>query len=101
MGKFGEQDNFKIKTRNGEKKLALNQTTINILVEELGDESENWVGKQVKVLIVKKMIAGEKATVPYLAVDGWKIDEYGEPVKILTGLDGEEVSLDPFGENHR
>lgn len=81
MGKFGEQRNFVIKTRNGEKKLAFNQSTINVLIDELGDETESWVGKDVKVLIVKKMIAGEKAIIPYLIVDGWSLDEYGELVK--------------------
>lgn len=82
VGKFGEQKNFKIKTRNGEKKLALNQATVNVLTEEFGDESELWIGKDVKVILQKKLIAGEKAIVPYLVVDGWELDEYGELVKV-------------------
>lgn len=88
MGKFGEQKNFTIKTRNGEKKLAFNQTTINVLIEEFGDETEKWIGREVRVLIVKKMIAGEKAIIPYLIVDGWILDEYGELVK------GEKVATE-------
>ena len=80
-GQWGKQSNFKIKTRNGEKKLAFNQATINVLVEEFGKESENWIGKDVKVLISKKVIAGKKCIIPYLVTEGWSLDEYGELVK--------------------
>ena len=81
MGQFGEQKNFKIKTRNGEKKLAINQASQNVLIEELGDETENWVGKDVKVILKKDVIAGKKVIIPYLVVEGWGLDEYGELVK--------------------
>jgi hypothetical protein len=81
QGQFGEQKNFKIKTRNGEKKLAFNQQTQNVLAEELGDESENWIGKDVKVILKKDTIAGKKVIIPYLIVDGWSLDDYGDLVK--------------------
>jgi ABC-type taurine transport system substrate-binding protein len=81
MGQFGEQKNFKVKTRNGEKKMAFNQATINVLIEEFGDESESWVGRDVKVILKKDVIAGKKVIIPYLVVDGWSLDEYGELVK--------------------
>ena len=78
MGQFGEQKNFKIKTRNGEKKLAFNQATQNVLIEEFGDETEMWIGKDVKVILKKDIIAGKKVIIPYLVVEGWKLNEYGE-----------------------
>jgi hypothetical protein len=81
MGTFGEQDNFKIKTRNGEKKLAINQKTKNVLIDEFGDETENWIGKGVTVILKKDVIAGKKAIIPYLVTAGWSLDEYGELVK--------------------
>ena len=81
QGQFGEQNNFKIKTRNGEKKLPLNQKTINVLVEEFGDESENWVGKDMKVILKKDVIAGKKVIIPFLVTDGWELDDFGELVK--------------------
>lgn len=81
QGQWGEQKNFKIKTRNGEKKLAFNQATINVLAEEFGTETEEWVNKDVKVLIDKKVIAGKKCIIPYLVLEGWSLDEYGELVK--------------------
>lgn len=96
LGQFGEQKNFKVKTRNGEKKLAFNQSTINVMVDEFGDETESWIGKDVNVLLVKKLIAGKKSIVPYLVVDGWSLDEYGELVKGENK--NEEVNLEdaPF-----
>ena len=80
-GNFGEQTVFKIKTRNGDKKLSFNQNTINVLVQELGENTENWVNKDVNVLLSKQLIAGKKCIVPYLVVAGWSLDEYGELVK--------------------
>ena len=96
MGKFGEQTNFKIKTRNGEKKLAFNQATINVLVEEFGEDSENYVGKDVNVILSKKLIAGQKAIVPYLVTEGWGLDEYGELVKAgkESKVDTDDVPFD-------
>ena len=81
MGQYGEQDNFKIKTRNGEKKMALNQKTKNVLIEEFGDETEEWIGKDVLVLLKKDVIANKKVIIPFLVTEGWSLDEYGELVK--------------------
>lgn len=80
-GQYGDQHNFRIKTRNGEKKLALNQSTINVLIEEFGDDTETWVGKDVNVILKKDTIANKKVEITYLVVAGWKLDEYGELIK--------------------
>lgn len=94
-GQFGEQHNFKIKTRNGEKKLGFNQKTINVLIEEFGDDTEEWVGKDVKVILKKDLIAGKKVIIPYLITEGWQLDEYGE---LLKEGQNDKVSMDevPF-----
>jgi hypothetical protein len=93
MGQWGEQHNYKIKTRNGEKKLALNQKTINVLVDEFTDETENWINKDVKVILKKDTIAGKKVEIVYLVVDGWELDEYGDLVKL--GQQKDEDSISP------
>jgi archaellum component FlaG (FlaF/FlaG flagellin family) len=94
MGTFGEQTVFKIKTRNGDKKLSFNQATINVLVKEFGEETENWINKDVKVILDKKIIANKKAIVPYLVTSDWEIDEYGELFK--EKKEGEEGVNIPF-----
>jgi len=82
IGNFGEQTVFKIKTRNGDKKLSFNQATINVLVQEFGEDTEQWINKDVNVILSKKIIAGKKAIVPYLVTKEWQIDEYGELYKL-------------------
>jgi len=79
-GQFGDQHNFKIDTRNGEKKQSFNQATQNVLHDELGEESENWIGKEVNVILKKDTIAGKKVIIAYFVTDGWELDEYGELV---------------------
>ena len=85
----GESKNFRIKTRNGEKKVSFNQKTINVLHDELGEETEKWIGKEVKVILKKDTIAGKKVIIPYFVVDGWTLDEYGDLAKL-----GQEKSVE-------
>lgn len=80
-GKFGDQHVFSIETRNGDKNIALNQSTINVLVDELGDDSKEWVGREVQVIIKKDIVAGEKRDIAYLVTGDWKLDDYGDLVK--------------------
>lgn len=81
---------FKVKTRNGEKKTKFNQKSINILIDEFGEDSDNWAGKDVRVIIHKTLIAGEKQDVVYFVTEGWKLDEYGELVKEGVNFDKED-----------
>jgi len=87
-GQFGDQHNFKIKTRNGDKKIGFNQSTVNVLIEEIGDDSEDWIGKEVKVIIKKDVIAGKKVEVAYFVTGDWQLDDYGALEKIGSSKDG-------------
>lgn len=91
QGTYGEQNNFRVKTRNGEKKLAFNQSSINVLFDEFGDDTEAWIGKDVKVILKKGTYAGKRGVATYIVTDGWKLDEYGELVK-----DGDEPPKEIF-----
>ena len=82
QGTYGKQLNFKVKTRNGEKKLSVNQKSRNVLAEAFGTETEGWVNKNVNVILKKDVIAGKKVEIVYLVVDGWEMDDYGDLVKI-------------------
>lgn len=92
-GQYGEQNNFKIKTRNGEKKLSLNQRTVNVLVDEFGDLSENWIDKDLIVIIKKDTIAGKKVEIAYLVTKGWSLDDYGDLVKEGSEKEPDESDL--------
>lgn len=82
-GKFGDQLYIKIKTRNGEKKAPFNQSSINVLAGEWGDETEQWVGKTAKVVTKKMMIDGERRLAVYYVTDGWYVDDWGDLTKDL------------------
>lgn len=82
-GKFGDQHYFKIETRNGVKKAPFNQSSLNILAQEWGDESREWVGKRVNVITQKAIVAGERRIKVYYVTDGWHLDEWGDLVKNL------------------
>ena len=77
----GEQHNFKIQTRNGEKKTSFNQSTVNVLISEFGDESEEWIGKEVRVILKKDTIAKKKVIIAYFVSGEWALDEYNELTK--------------------
>lgn len=76
----GEDHVFKLKTRNGEKKMRFNQKSINVLVPVLGEDSENWKGKTVKVLTKKGVFAGTKGIACYFVTEGWYLDDFGDLV---------------------
>lgn len=77
-GQFGPQHVFKLKTRNGEKNANFNQGTLNTLHDAFGKNSEDWVGKSVKVHLVKVMVSGKLQTAMYLAPEGWEMNEDGK-----------------------
>lgn len=77
-GTYGEQHKFVVETRNGDKRASFNPSSINILIDELGEDSKNWIGKKVKVLTKKTVIANKKRVVAYFVTDGWYLDDYGD-----------------------
>lgn len=79
-GTYGEQKVFSILTRNGDKNINLNQKSINALIDEFGDDSDKWVGKEVNVILKKDTVAGKKVTIAYFVPDGWVLDDYGDLV---------------------
>lgn len=81
-GEYGEQHVFSISTRNGDKNIALNQSSINALIDELGDESQNWVGKEVQVSTKKDVVAGKRVIIAYLHPATYALNEWGDLEKV-------------------
>lgn len=116
QGTFGMQDVFLMKTQGGkEGNLALNQTSINNLVDAYGEESITWVGKVVKVWLIRQMVSGAMKNVVYLTHPSaemiedaagfrWEVKgaqapaEAPAPVKKPAGYPTEEINPDdiPF-----
>lgn len=76
-GDYGDRHVFRVKTRSGEKLLAFNQKSLNNLIDAFGDDTDNWVGKSVKVFIVRAMVAGKLQNIVYLAAEGWDMLDDG------------------------
>lgn len=77
-----EQYVVKIQTKNGARYLTLNQDSINILIDEFhSNESKDWINKDAKVLLSKKIIGGKRVVVAYMVGRDWVLDDFGAPVK--------------------
>lgn len=76
-GEFGDRNVFKVETKNGEKLLSFNQTTMNNLIDAFGQETSSWKDEQVKVWIIKSNVAGKMRDVVYLAFPDWEMGEDG------------------------
>ena len=59
-GQFGTQNLFLIKLPNEEEgQVSFNQTSLNNLIDAYGDDSKNWIGKEVKVFMIKMSVSGK------------------------------------------
>ena len=81
VGKYGEQIVYKVNTRNGERNLSINQTSVNALIDAFGDETEGWVGKRVTANLIKALVSGTMRNVVYLVPTGWILNDQGKVVK--------------------
>ena len=71
QGDFGMFKSFKVKVKNGEiKDMAINQTSINNLVDVYGTETQQWLNKPALVWIIKQMVSGTLKDVVYLTLPG-------------------------------
>ena len=77
-GKFGEQHLFKMGFVSGEKNLSINQTSMNKLIDVFGDDTANWVGKEVKLWVVKQNVAGKFTDVTYITTPDQQLGEEGD-----------------------
>lgn len=66
-GEFGIQYVFEIEVPSGEKRnLSFNATSRRKLIEVYGEDTEQWIDKEVKVWVVKQAVQGKLRSVVYL-----------------------------------
>lgn len=93
-GQYGQQFVIKIQTKNGEdKNVNFNQTTINILHDEFGEDTTNWIGKEVTIRAKKDVVAGKKVDIYYFVTPEWTFDEYRELTKPLGVNDSQKDEI--------
>lgn len=77
-GNFGTQDLFMVRTAsNVDGNVSFNTTTINCLIDAFGEDSKNWVGKQVKVWAIRSNVQGKMVNVFYFTHPKAEIDNEG------------------------
>jgi|SRR3990167_7336278 len=76
-GDYGDREVFNVATKNGQKNLAFNQTSMNACIDAFGDDTEKWIGQKVKITIIKQNVAGKFIDVVYIAHPGWELGENG------------------------
>lgn len=67
-------------TRNGQKLLTLNNSSKKNMMSAYGDDTEDWIGKEARVNIVRQMVGSELKNVlilthPNKDIDGNNINE--------------------------
>jgi len=53
----------------GERDLALNKTNYRVLLEKLGDESDDWIGKKIRLVKIMQRNPTTRQVVPAIAVE--------------------------------
>ena len=97
-GDYGDREAFGVATKNGQKNLAFNQTSMNACIDAFGDATEKWVGQHVKTTIVKQNVAGKFIDVVYVSHPDWELGENGffNPNAQKVGEDVVKVEDLPF-----
>lgn len=72
------QDVFLVKLKTGEEKnINVNQTSMNGLIDAFGDDSLNWIGKEVKCHLITQNVSGKFVKVLYIAHPMAELTETG------------------------
>src|SRR5215471_17232185 len=56
----------------------LNWATIYGLIDAFGKESKEWIGKTLRVRLIRALVAGKMRTILYLVPDGFELAENAE-----------------------
>lgn len=76
-GTYGEQNVFAILVDDKEFLLSVNQTSLNAMIDEWGEDTEQWIGQIVHVHMMKQNVSGKFIDVYYIAPHGYELGEEG------------------------
>jgi hypothetical protein len=77
-GTFGVQDIFKVRVVHGDElSFRFNKTSINNMIDAYGDDSKDWVNKEVRVWLILQNVQGKMVKVPYVSHPDADIDDDG------------------------
>ena len=66
-GQFGTRLQIGLKIASGQEKiLTLNPTSKNAIIDAYGDDTSDWVGKEVRIHVIRTLVSGKTKQVIYL-----------------------------------
>lgn len=92
---YGEQDVFKCRMPNGDKRsFSFNKTSINNMIDAFGPDSHEWIGKEVKVWLILQNVQGKMVRVAYVSHPDADIDDEGSFV-LPAGAGTQDMGTSP------
>ena len=91
-GDYGLQNVFSAKGEKCEGNISVNQTSINNLIDAYGSDSKNWIGKKVKIIVIKQSVSGKIRNVYYFMHPNTELDEESGLFLLKGNFEKEEVS---------
>lgn len=77
QGEWGMQNLFLVKVNGKDGNVNFNQMTMNGMVDAFGEETKNWIGKQIKAWKIKQSVAGKFLDVWYFSHPDADLTENG------------------------
>ena len=76
-GEFGKQDVGKVRIEGEEeaKNVRINKTSLNGLITAFGEESKDWIGKELRVQIENSVVSRRRVKVLYLVPQDHELSE--------------------------
>ena len=76
-GEYGKQDVAKIRIENETetKNVRLNKPTISGLIDAFGEDSKEWINKELTIHTEKMIVGGKRVTALYLLAEGFTLGE--------------------------
>lgn len=101
-GDYGVGTVFKVKVPSGDElTVRFNKTSINNMIDAFGDETTDWIGKQVKAWLILQNVGGKMKKVLYIAHPDADVDDEGNfvlPAGIGNGNKGPVIDDSVFDD---
>ncbi len=92
-GEYGIQNVTKLRIKGAEDSLNMNinKTTINGLIEAFGEDSKDWIGKELVFYKEKQTISGKRQVAVYLIPQEFELTEDENGYIIILPIGGKKV----------
>jgi hypothetical protein len=94
-GKVRKQNVAKIRIEGDEetKNVNINKPSISGLIDAFGEESKDWINKELTIHTEKMVIASKRVTALYLLAEGFILDEDAQGYLVVMRKDGEKKEV--------